>query len=114
MWVELGLDAQPVRIFRNQKASLAEGWRQQFNYTAAVRIIRHKLFLRSCGECELCGIQVSESGGHMHEKLHRGKGGEISLANSVFICPHCHRQEHADRNPRWSKTKKRGIIHLTP
>ncbi len=103
VWVELGLDALPVRIFRNKKASLAAGWRQQYVRVDAVRIIRHKLFLRSQGECEFCGAWVFEDGGHMHERQHRGKGGEVSLVNSVFICPKCHQHAHADRSPRWAK-----------
>jgi hypothetical protein len=43
----------------------------------------------------------------MHEKLHRGKGGEISFENSILICHPCHRHEHRDRNPRWSKGEKK-------
>lgn len=104
VFVELGLDALPVRIFRNRKTSLAAGWRQLWRRADAVRIIRHKLFLRSQGECELCSVWVTEEGGHMHEKQHRGKGGEISMENSVFICPKCHQYAHRDRNPRFKKS----------
>jgi 5-methylcytosine-specific restriction endonuclease McrA len=105
VYVELGRDALPIRIFRNQKASLAAGWRQIYPRTEAVGAIRHQIFLRSKGECELCPAPVTESSGHMHEKIHRGKGGEISLENSVFICPTCHRHAHADRNPRFGENK---------
>jgi 5-methylcytosine-specific restriction endonuclease McrA len=71
------------------------------DYAEAVKSIRHQLFLRAKGFCELCGDIVLESSGHMHEQKHRGKGGEISLENSVFICPICHGLAHKDRNPHW-------------
>lgn len=106
VYVELGLDAQPVRIFRNQKASIRAGWRQIYPRADAVAIIRHKIFLRSKGDCELCGVHVTESSGHLHEQVHRGKGGEISLSNSVFICYACHlgpRGAHRDRRARFGE-----------
>ena len=73
------------------------------SYADAVKSIRKQIFYRSKGFCELCAAIVVESSGHMHEQLHRGQGGEISLANSIFICATCHRLAHADRNPRFSK-----------
>ena len=72
-------------------------------YSASVASIRHQVFLRSKGDCEFCASPITEHGGHLHEQVHRGKGGEISLANSIFICATCHRLAHADRNPRFSK-----------
>ena len=105
VYVELGLDALPVRIFKSQKQSLAAGWRQIYPRTSAVAAIRHKLFLRSKGDCEICTAPLTESSGHMHEQIHRGQGGEISLANSVFICAKCHRDAHKARNPQWSKNQ---------
>jgi len=106
VWVELGLDALPVRIFRTEKESLALGWRQPYDRALAVSAIRHKLYIRSGGFCELGGEVLTEKSGHMHEKKHRGQGGEISLENSVFICPKCHQHEHRDRNPRWKNNPK--------
>ena len=38
----------------------------------------------------------------MHEKQHRGKGGEISLENSEGLCAFCHLEvEHGDRRPQF-------------
>ncbi len=74
-----------------------------WDYREAVSSIRHQLWLRCRGECELCGSLVTEQGGHMHEQQHRGKGGEISLDNSVFICAKCHQDAHKDRAPRFTK-----------
>lgn len=72
---------------------------------SAVKDIRHQLWLRCKGECELCGERVTESSGHMHEQKWRGKGGEVSLANSVFVCPRTHQLEHKARNPKFMKKR---------
>ena len=104
VWVELGNLGQVVRIFKNKQAACAfHGHVFQVPYFIAVGEIRHQLWLRCKGVCELCGDVLTEKSGHMHEQKHRGQGGEISLANSVFICPTCHKAAHHDRNPRWKK-----------
>lgn len=93
-----------VRIFKSKSAASRAGIKiERVIYTYAVRDIRYQLWLRCKGECELCASPVTEQNGHMHEQKHRGKGGEISLANSVFICPTCHGRAHKDRNTRFSK-----------
>ena len=104
VWVEINSLGQAVRIFRTDKARWAfPGFAILIRYSTAVSEIRHQLFLRSNGMCELCTSAVTEFGGHMHEQKHRGKGGEISLDNSVFICYPCHRSAHKDRNPHFTK-----------
>jgi hypothetical protein len=107
VWVVLNaVSGQAVRIFRTQKAAAEfEGYVLKIPYFTAVSEIRHQLWLRCRGECELCAASITESSGHMHEQKHRGKGGEISMENSVFICPICHRRAHADRNPHFSSSK---------
>jgi hypothetical protein len=58
------------------------------------------------GECIACSAFVTFEQAHMHEKVHRGKGGEISLENSEILCAYCHLQvEHGDRNPQWKGRK---------
>jgi 5-methylcytosine-specific restriction endonuclease McrA len=102
--VEKNAAGLAIRIFRSSHDGFVPGMIvDTMHYTQAVGEIRHQLFVRSNGYCELCGVDVVESTAHMHEQRHRGKGGEISLANSVFICPTCHRGAHAARNPRFSK-----------
>jgi 5-methylcytosine-specific restriction endonuclease McrA len=97
-------NSQFVRIFKSRATANASGREYIIvERSFAVGRIRHHLWLRCKGECELCAAPISEEGGHMHEQVHRGKGGEISLANSVFICPKCHQRAHADRNPRFTK-----------
>jgi len=68
------------------------------NYTMtsrerAVAEIRRQVFIRSKGDCEYCGKNLGQ-GGHMHETIHRSRGGQISLENCVAICAECHRGEH--------------------
>ena len=105
VWVEVNDAGLPVRIFRNRKAAYAFGkeWVGAMLRVEAVGSIRHQIFLRSKGECEICATPLNESSGHLHEQKHRGQGGEISLENSIFICPTCHRHAHADRNPHFTK-----------
>jgi 5-methylcytosine-specific restriction endonuclease McrA len=110
--VERNTQGQAIRIFKNRQAARSIEY-LTMEYVKAVGEIRHQIFMRSCGNCELCGTMVTEKGGHMHEQKHRGKGGEISLENSVFICPTCHRRAHADRNTRFSSSKppeSRGFV----
>jgi hypothetical protein len=96
-----------IRIFKSQKAAFESrifpNFLVEVLYEAAVFSVRHQLFVRSGGFCEWCGDILTEQSGHMHERKHRGKGGEISLENSAFICAKTHKDEHADRNPHWSK-----------
>lgn len=104
-WVELDTDLSAMRIIRTDREAsktLAAGKLVKMaRRSRAVAIIRYKVFLRSRGSCEICGSPVIENSGHMHEVLHRGKGGEISVENSVFICPPCHIRAHKDRNQKW-------------
>lgn len=115
VWIETDSDWLIVRIFRSKAAMLREispdnpGRLRQIRYVHAVEALRRRLYLRSRGCCDFCGSVVTESSGHMHEKKHRGKGGEISMENSVFICAACHKDAHKERSPRW---KKRGENHV--
>ena len=102
--VELGEDAEAIRIFRNEKAAHASGATfTKMYYRVAVGQVRRKVWLRCKGECELCGSIVVEVGGHMHEQFHRGRGGEISLENSLFICAICHSRAHSDREVKFTR-----------
>lgn len=104
VWVEQGGFNHAIRIFRSQKAAFAaQVMTVQMCRDVAVSDIRHQIFRRSKGSCEGCSSPITESSGHMHERQHRGRGGEISLDNSVFICAKCHQYAHRDRNPRWGE-----------
>ena len=69
----------------------------------AVASIRKTIWIRSKGHCEKCGEIVTEQTGHMHEVIHRGRGGEIALDKSRFICQKCHDAEHSNRKPKFTK-----------
>ena len=101
VWVEIGMAGLPIRIFRNRKQ--VSGFFREYPRREAIAAIRHQIFVRSAGYCELCAVPVTEQTMHMHEQKHRGKGGEVSLVNSVGICAICHKHEHRDREPKWSK-----------
>jgi hypothetical protein len=99
---------RPVRIFKSAKAALHARMNMKvypMRRADAVSAIRHQLFMRCGGFCELCGDIVTEKSGHMHEQKWRGKGGEISLENSVFICAKTHKLEHKERNPQFTRRK---------
>lgn len=117
VFVDIDMEGDVVRIFRTRSAASRcidlNNTVVQMDYNLAVGSVRHSLFVRSDGFCELCASPITEQSGHMHEQKHRGKGGEISLENSVFICPTCHRRAHADRNTRFSSSKppeSRGFV----
>jgi len=107
--LELGGLQRPIRIFKNKKAYM-RAWSRggrfcEMGYADAVKSIRHTLFIRSKGDCELCGSSVTETTGQMHEMHHRGQGGEISLENSRFVCAPCHKFQHRDRETKFNRRK---------
>lgn len=102
--VELGTDGSAHRVFKGKRAALDSGVAfTQMYYRVAVSQIRCKVFLRAKGRCELCSGVITEASMHLHEMKHRGRGGEISVDNSVASCPRCHGYQHRDRNPKFSK-----------
>lgn len=98
-----------VRIIKNK----SDVWKlppekvQQVPKAYAVSEIRNQVFDRSHGHCDDCGRLVTKVTGEMHERVAKGKGGEVSLANCVFLCYGCHQQrpdsEHGNR--RWQSAK---------
>lgn len=108
VWTEQKYPKMAVRIFRTRKAAFESGLLVvEMERSEAVGDIRRQAFWRSKGFCEICIAPITESSGHMHERQHRGKGGEISLDNSIFICPRCHKRAHADRSPRWTTPERK-------
>lgn len=108
--VELGDFGNIIRIFRKDKRWLqvAEDRLALVPKIDAVREIRMQIFKRSCGKCEFdCGNNISWDSMELHEKIPRGKHGEISLQNSVALCHNCHTgspdSAHGDR--RWQTSK---------
>lgn len=99
------IDRVPVRIFRTPLAAkLSPAYNEdrvrEWPRIDATRAIREFVYKRSNGECERCGALITRQTGHMHEKVSRGDGGEISIYNSIFICSDCHigrNGEHGNR-----------------
>ena len=105
VWVEQNLRGDALRILRSGKETMQPSSKLygMWDRREAISAIRRQIFERSKGECELCSTPVTWGAGHMHELLPRGKGGEISLENSVFVCPACHKHEHRERSPQWTE-----------
>lgn len=96
VYVEIDENKRPVRIIRDH----AEVWKLPPEKVAlwpkseAVKAIRQQVVDWADGECEFCGSRVVAARGEMHEVVFRSQGGEVSVANSRFICGNCHRKEH--------------------
>lgn len=111
VFVEVDLDTElPIRILKTNKQAyeLPPEKVRMMARSVAVKYIRDQVVERARKDknilCEFCGLIITEDTGHMHEVLSRGKGGEVSLENSRFICAQCHLGpdgEHGDR--RWQK-----------
>lgn len=68
--------------------------------------IRTAIFNRQDGKCLWCDAELTLKMAHMHEKIHRGRGGVISLANSIILCADCHlNSAHKDRKPRFGESR---------
>lgn len=117
-WVEVDpITSMPIRIIKTTREamSLPAEVVRQMAHSAAVGFIRTQVVNRARRgkiiQCEYCGEPINEFIGEMHEKIPRGDGGEISLANCVFICHDCHTgksdSEHGDR--RWQTSKKQSF-----
>lgn len=105
-FVDLGPDGRAIRIIKRVSFSPHDPDPAEMSKKQAVSDIRTQVFERSGGECERCATPITYRTMHMHETLHRGRGGEVSVENSVAICPPCHigkNGEHANRFPQWSK-----------
>jgi 5-methylcytosine-specific restriction endonuclease McrA len=113
VWVELDLiNGLAVRIFRNRKEALSAVAIVDFiTKVDATRQIRRAVFIRDIFACVKCGKALSWSSGHMHERIAKGKEGEVSLDNSELRCYDCHLLDevsgHGNRRPKFTKTKNK-------
>lgn len=111
-WCEI-VNGQPVCIFPNHKQAILSGAAiiQELVRAAAVEAIRRAVFKRDDYTCQHCGEIAMLDGpnkGDMHEKVWRGKGGLISVINSITLCHSCHINDpvagHGNRKPQWSNS----------
>lgn len=112
VWVHLSADGTKViKIFKKYpltgvgaaiNLNIAQWPRKD-----AVESIRQQVFERANNECQRCGKPVTWSTMHMDERIARGDGGEISLANCWALCYDCHEgrsdSEHGERRLRFGE-----------
>ena|ERR1700728_1024800 len=118
--VELGDHGLPIRIFRKDKKWLQCPTERLYNMPKAdaVTLIRLQVFQRAGGEvyegettirgkCEECSAPITWDTMEQHEKIFKGRGGEVSLENCLALCHDCHTgsttSKHGDR--RWQTAK---------
>jgi 5-methylcytosine-specific restriction endonuclease McrA len=108
VWVILGADGRAIEILKNEKhaaqqpAGTPTGYKDRALVTEQ---IRKQVFVRDGYACTHCGAPVSWYTGQMHERVWRGRGGEISVANSTTLCADCHQKDpvagHGSRAVQW-------------
>lgn len=109
--VEIGNNGLPCRIFLSRKLGCMDPTVEiaEMRHGAAVKLIRKQVFARAGDNCELCGVNITEETGELHEVQPRGMKnfvrGEYSILNSKAVCKKCHRGEHAYRSPQWRKRR---------
>jgi 5-methylcytosine-specific restriction endonuclease McrA len=109
VWAEIESDGKACRIFKNRKAAylfhVSLTCVQFMLRATAVEEIRRKIWLRDKKRCTHCGNVVSWLIMQMHERLWRGRGGEISVENGTTLCADCHSDDpvagHGKRKPQW-------------
>lgn len=118
-WTEMDqFTGLAIRIFRNKAAMWEYIGAAEANGTdapivnfmekaLAVSQIRRQVYNKQDGRCMRCPALVTYRAAHLHEKIHRGEGGEISLENSEILCAECHLfgkgSAHGNRRPQFTK-----------
>jgi hypothetical protein len=111
VWVQLGDNGEAVRIFKNQKEmffSCPVDREACMERSVATGQIRAAIWARQNGICIRCPNLLTSGGMHMHEKAHRGRGGDISLENSEGLCYQCHLGElgvHPEKQLMFTKRR---------
>jgi hypothetical protein len=104
-WAQIGDDGKAVRIIKH----LAGGYGRVecLALSTAVGEIRRKIWERDKRRCTHCGNTVTWQSMEMHERIWRGRGGEVSVENGVTLCAGCHINDpvagHGNRKPQWKK-----------
>lgn len=110
VFVELTILGNVVRIFKNWRAASASPKYPEHVLEVprsyAVESIRRQVFERSKNQCERCGNIITWGAMHMHEKVFKSKGGEVSIENCIALCYDCHEgapeSAHGNRRPQFS------------
>lgn len=110
VWVAINENDEPVEIFSSFSQAIhpmLTGKSLHLSLvmmvrSVAVKHIRSHVYARARGRCEKCNETLTPNTAHMDEKVSRGEGGNISLANSWILCSTCHigpTGEHSNRLP---------------
>lgn len=93
VFVKVGENGRVSRIFRYPGQAITDPEQhliRELPKIVAVKDVRDQVFERTRDQCEWCGNIITWKTMHMHEKVFRSKGGEVSLENCVGICYECH------------------------
>jgi len=99
----------PIRILDMKEVlQLSPKIVAQWPRAQAVAEIRRQVFERDAYECRRCGKRLNMQTGHMDERVSRGEGGDISIANCWLLCASCHvgdkpTSEHGNRRIRFGE-----------
>ena len=112
VWVEIGSEnGLPIRIFKNQKTAYRSGSWDKIAYvlrSMAVSEIRNQIWKRDNKRCTHCGNTVLWCVMQMHERIWRGRGGEVSIENGTCLCADCHQNSevagHGKRRVRFGES----------
>lgn len=109
VWVAIGADGLAERIFKNRKQAVIAGESpggELMLRSEAVTVIRRKIWLRDNKSCTHCGRTVPWGVMQMHERIWRGRGGDVSVANGTTLCSGCHHDDpvagHGERKIQWT------------
>ena len=118
VWVECGLDGSPIRIFKNAKQAAnadAFGAVRECEYAEAVTSIRRKVFVFADYKCQNpdCRKPVTWDSGELHEKVWKGRLGQVSIWNSICLCSSCHKYSelgHCSRQLQFTSKTQRDVL----
>ena len=106
VWAELDALGKAIRILKCQKLRVAIDRVAFILKSTAVDDIRRAIWERDGKRCTHCGRALTYQSLEMHERLWRGKGGEVSVENGTSLCGDCHQNDtvagHGNRRPQWS------------
>ncbi len=107
VWAELDALGKAIRILKCQKVSVAIDRVAFVLRAVAVDDIRRAVWERDGRRCTHCGRAVTFGTMELHERVWRGRGGEVSVANGTTLCRDCHQDDpvagHGARRPQWKE-----------
>ncbi len=110
VWCGIGENGLPRCIYKNRKQAVLAGepLGGAFMLRAiAVESVRRQIWERDGHKCTHCGVTVGWFVMELHERIWRGRGGQVSVDNGATLCQNCHADDpvagHGKRKVLWSK-----------